>query len=823
MQASPAQQRGLVGHTQKPFLPRLGISSKLPLRHARLSPPRSCLAQESKQAEKTRKFFEAIRNKERARLLHLKEMQEKNDRQYEIEEVQAKEWAKFLSKLQGKAHGTYWDPIQGPDIMFSDFMKLLKAKQVQFMEYANAGEDVAVILPHRAKDLPILSTTKNDGKAGEKLVFRRYKIRQTPADGWTDIWDQLHEQLIHVNFINTKTIMSDVQPTLVILVVWSMRVLIAYIIFKWLRKKLYPWYKLKDRNDRPKIKRLKLGRDGDYLGSLGQSRARFITAEESTGVTFDDFAGQEYVKRELKEVVRILKGAKEYTGLGVYCPKGVLLYGPPGTGKTLLARAIAGEAGVPFFSASGSEFVEMFVGVAAARVRDLFTRARQFAPSIIFIDEIDAIGAKRGGPDVGGGGVEREQGLIQILTELDGFQTSNSQVLVVGATNRLDMLDPALLRKGRFDKVISVGLPTEEGRLAILRVHAKNKDWKSDLEKESFLKDIATSTLDYSGAELQNVLNEASILMVRKDKPYIEMEELEEAIQRQEGQFKTGEEDDVYVPDESRIRVAYREAAIAVLDCYLPNRHRPFLNTTIRYYDTTPNMNYAKRRGIVYAKKGDIVNSIVRACASRVIEEQIFGQENVSWISGTALEEAGAIADYLILQTGMTALGKLHYETEQDLVTHLGPKVQALRDEYMRFALEKCAAVLKEYRSAVETIADFLLEKMDIDAKEIWNIFNSAPRIPQPEPIPVDEYAALVYVGRWGIYGASLPGRVTFTPGFNGFATFGAPRPMHTRVINEKMWKLMDKSRMERLQRKSQAMADAQEAIPEVISVQQFL
>ncbi|MCO5611399.1 hypothetical protein L7F22_069333 [Adiantum nelumboides] len=824
MQASSAQQ---LCHDSKCLLPRLGSGSffyMVPLSRKRLPVPRSSLAKESKQDERTRKFFEALRNKERNRMLRLKEISEKAKRQHELDSVQVREWAKFLSRFLGKAKGTYWDPEPGPDLMFSDFTKLLKDKKVQFMDYANAGEDVAVILPHRARDLQASLATPTDGKANDnKLVFRRYNIRQMPADGWNDIWDQLHQQLIHVNVINTKTIFSDIEPTLVIFVVWSMRVLLASVIFNWLRKKLYPWYKLRDPNDRPKIKRLKLGRDGDYLGSLGQSRARFITAEESTGVTFDDFAGQEYVKRELKEVVKILKGAKEYMGLGVYCPKGVLLYGPPGTGKTLLARAIAGEAGVPFFSASGSEFVEMFVGVAAARVRDLFTRARQFAPSIIFIDEIDAIGAKRGGPDVGGGGVEREQGLIQILTELDGFQTSNSQVLVVGATNRLDMLDPALLRKGRFDKVVSVGLPTEEGRLEILRVHARNKDWRSELEKESFLKSIASSTIDYSGAELQNVLNEASILAVRKDKPFIEMEELEEAIQRQEGQFKTGEEDDVFVPDESRIRVAYREAAIAVLECYYPNRHRPFLNTTIRYYDTIPNINYAKRRGRVYAKKKDMVNSIVRACAPRVIEEQIFGEENVSWISGTSLEEAGSTADYLILQTGMTALGQLYYQTEQDLVTHLGPKVQALRDEYLRFALEKCASVLKEYRSAVETITEFLLEKTDIDADEIWHIFNSAPRIPQLEVAPVDEYGALLYAGRWGIYGVSLPGRVTFNPGFSGFVTFGAPRPMRTRVINEEVWRMMDAKRIERMQRYTKLKEDAEAASPEVVSAQQIL
>lgn len=751
-------------------------------------------------------------------------MKEKEERQYELEVVQAGEWAKFLSKLQGKAKGTYWDPEPAPDILFSDFVRLLQAKQVQVMEYANAGEDVAVILPHIVEDDQFTSTREKSDKASEKLIFKRHKIEKMPADGWNDIWGQLHQQLVHVDFINTKTILAEIQPTLIILVVWSMRVLIAYVIYKWLNKMLYPLYKLRDPNERPKIKRLKLGGlDDEYLGSLGQSRARFISAEEKTGVTFDDFAGQDYVKRELQEVVSILKGAQEFAGLGVYCPKGVLLYGPPGTGKTLLAKAIAGEAGVPFFSASGSEFVEMFVGVAAARVRDLFTRARQFAPSIIFIDEIDAIGAKRGGPDVGGGGVEREQGLIQILTELDGFQTSNAQVLVVGATNRLDMLDPALLRKGRFDKVISVGLPTEEGRLSILRVHAKNKDWKSELEKESLLKEVASLTPEFSGAELQNVLNEASILAVRKDKLFIEMEELTEALKRQEGQFKTGDEDELDVSAEARIRVAYREAAIAVLECYFPNRHKPFLKTTIRYLDTTPNMTYTQPRGSVFARKSDIVSSIVRACASRVVEEQIFGKENVSWISGTSLEEAGAIADYLILQTGMTALGKLYYETEQDVVTHLGQKVQALRDEYMRYALEKCAAVLKEYRSAVETIAEFLLEKSDIEGAEIWNIFNNAPRIPEPEPVPVDEYAALVYVGRWGIYGVSLPGRVTFMPGSNGFATYGAPRPMHTRVIKEEAWKMMDTLRTKRLEKFRQQKAEAQEEYPEVVSTQHFL
>ncbi|CAI5484554.1 unnamed protein product [Closterium sp. Yama58-4] len=318
---------------------------------------------------------------------------------------------------------------------------------------------------------------------------------------------------------------------------WGMRLALACGLYVGLERVLFPLYQPTKLEERPRSSHRKLTAVlNPDLGTMGQSRARYISAEEKTGITFDDFAGQDYVKRELQEVVRILRAAKEFEDLGVYCPKGVLLFGPPGTGKTLLAKAIAGEAGVPFFSVSGAEFVEMFAGVAASRVKDLFFRARQFAPAIIFIDEIDAIGSKRGtASDQGGGNIEREQGLIQILTELDGFQENQAKVLVIGATNRLDMLDPALLRKGRFDKVVRVGLPTEEGRFSVLKVHARNKAFKSEEEKLKLLREIAAATPDYSGAELMNILNEAAILAIRKDKDEIEREELLQAIDRVSG------------------------------------------------------------------------------------------------------------------------------------------------------------------------------------------------------------------------------------------------------------------------------------------------
>nr|GMC64425.1 probable inactive ATP-dependent zinc metalloprotease FTSHI 4, chloroplastic [Ipomoea batatas] len=544
--------------------------------------------------------------------------------------------------------------------------------------------------------------------------------------------------------------------------------------------------------DRPPSKKKNIPIENRSLGSLGKSRAKFISAEEKTGVTFDDFAGQEYIKRELQEIVRILKNEEEFRDKGIYCPKGVLLHGPPGTGKTLLAKAIAGEAGLPFFAASGTDFVEMFVGVAASRVKDLFYSARSYAPSIIFIDEIDAIGSKRGGPDIGGGGAEREQGLLQILTELDGFKVSTSQVLVIGATNRLDILDPALLRKGRFDKIIRVGLPSKDGRLAILKVHARNKFFRSEEEKETLLQEIAEKTEDFTGAELQNILNEAGILTTRKDSDYIGREELLEALKRQMGTFETGQEDSTEVPEELKLRLAYREAAVAVVACYIPDPYRPFTETDVNSIRNQPNMQYTEKAGRVFKKKSDYVNAIVRACAPRVIEEEMFGVDNLCWISANATLEASRLAEVLILQTGMTALGKAYYRYQRDLVPNLAAKVEVLRDEYIRFAVEKCTSILKENQAAVEAITDVLLEKGEIKADEIWSIYKNYPRVPQPTVRPIDEYGALIYAGRWGIHGASLPGRVTFAPGNVGFSTFGASRPMETQIISDETWKLVD-------------------------------
>ncbi|XP_042481047.1 probable inactive ATP-dependent zinc metalloprotease FTSHI 4, chloroplastic [Macadamia integrifolia] len=734
-------------------------------------------------------LFEKLKNAERERINKLEQLENKADMQLERQLVMASCWSRALLTMQGKLKGTEWDPENSHKIDYCEFWRLLNSNNVQFMEYSNYGQTISVILPYYKDG----KTEELEGNSKREIVFRRHVVDRMPIDCWNDVWQKLHQQLVNVDVFNVDPVHAEVYSTMATAVIWSMRLALSIALYLLIDSYMRPIYaKLIpcDLGTPTKKPRQPLKRQA--LGSLGKSRAKFISAEETTGVTFDDFAGQEYIKRELQEIVRILKNEEEFQNKGIYCPKGVLLHGPPGTGKTLLAKAIAGEAGLPFFAANGTDFVEMFVGVAASRVKDLFASARSFAPSIIFIDEIDAIGSKRGGPDIGGGGAEREQGLLQILTEMDGFKVSTSQVLVIGATNRLDILDPALLRKGRFDKIIRVGLPSKDGRLAILMVHARNKFFRSEEEKEALLQEIAELAVDFTGAELQNILNEAGILTARKDLDYIGREELLEALKRQKGTFETGQEDSSEVPEELKLRLAYREAAVAVLACYYPDPHRPFIETDIRSIRSQPNMHYAESSGKIFSRKSDYVNSIVRACAPRVIEEEMFGVDNLCWISAKATSEASRLAELLILQTGMTAFGQAYYRYESDLVPNLAAKLDALRDEYLRFAVVKCSSVLREYHSAVETITDILLEKGQISAEEIWETYKKAPRIPQPLVHPVDEYGALIYAGRWGIHGVSLPGRVTFAPGNVGFSTFGAPRPLETQIISDETWKLID-------------------------------
>ncbi|KAK7282341.1 hypothetical protein RIF29_11026 [Crotalaria pallida] len=778
--------------------------------------------EEEEEDAESSQLFEKLKEAERKRINELEEFDNKANVQLERQLVMASSWSRALLTLRGKLKGTEWDPENSHRIDFSDFLRLLDSNNVQFMEYSNYGQTISVILPYY----------KNGKKSGTEgnpkdIIFRRHPVDRMPIDSWNDVWGKLHQQIVNVDVINVDSVPAEVYSSIATAVIWSMRLALAVGFYVWIDNLMRPIYaKLIPCDLGPPTQQTRLPLKRQALGSLGKSRAKFISAEERTGVTFDDFAGQEYIKRELQEIVRILKNDEEFQDKGIYCPKGVLLHGPPGTGKTLLAKAIAGEAGLPFFAVNGTDFVEMFVGVAASRVKDLFGNARSFAPSIIFIDEIDAIGSKRGGPDIGGGGAEREQGLLQILTELDGFKVSTAQVLVIGATNRLDILDPALLRKGRFDKIIRVGLPSKDGRFAILKVHARNKFFRSEEEKEILLKEIAELTEDFTGAELQNILNEAGILTARKDLGYIGRDELLEALKRQKGTFETGQEDSTEIPEELKLRLAYREAAVAVLACYFPEPHRPFVETDINSIRSQPNMRYTDISGQVFARKSDYINSIVRACAPRVIEEEMFGIDNLCWISAKATLEASRRAEFLILQTGMTAFGKAYYKNQSDLVPNLAMKLEALRDEYMRYATEKCSSVLNEYQSAVETITDILLEKGQIKAEEIWQIYKSSPRVAQPSVSPVDEYGALIYAGRWGIHGISLPGRVTFAPGNAGFTTFGAPRPTETQIVNDETWKLVDDiwdKKVQEIREDASRVIEEEKEMPQLLMASHFL
>ncbi|PKI31218.1 hypothetical protein CRG98_048388, partial [Punica granatum] len=344
-------------------------------------------------------LFEKLKDAERERINKLEELERKANLQLERQLVMASDWSRALLSMRGKLKGTEWDPVNSHRIDFSDFLGLLNTNNVQFMEYSNYGQTISVILPYY-----------KNGKQGDmqpdsqtEVIFRRHVVDRMPIDCWNDVWKKLHQQVVNVDVINVDTVPAEVYSTIATAVIWSMRLALSVGLYLWIDSVMRPIYaKLIPFDLGVPNKKIPRPLKRRALGSLGKSRAKFISAEEKTGVTFDDFAGQEYIKGELQEIVRILKNEEEFQNKGIYCPKGVLLHGPPGTGKTLLAKAIAGEAGLPFFAANGTDFVEMFVGVAASRVKDLFASARSFAPSIIFIDEIDAIGSKRGGPDIGG-------------------------------------------------------------------------------------------------------------------------------------------------------------------------------------------------------------------------------------------------------------------------------------------------------------------------------------------------------------------------------------------------------------------------------------
>ena len=452
---------------------------------------------------------------------------------------------------------------------------------------------------------------------------------------------------------------------------------------------------------------------------FGRSRARL--SENNNKVTFDDVAGLTEEKEEVAELIDFLKNPKKFQKLGARIPKGVLLVGPPGTGKTLLARAVAGEANVPFYFISGSEFVELFVGVGASRVRDMFKQAKQSAPCLIFIDEIDAVGRQRGA-GLGGGHDEREQTLNQLLTEMDGFG-ANEGIIIIAATNRPDVLDPALLRPGRFDRQVQVNLPDCKGRKEILAVHAKNKIFSKGVKLEN----IAERTVGFSGADLENLLNEAALLAVRRDKESIGMAEIDEAHDRVlMGPAKTSKK---YTENDKKL-VAYHEAGHAVLGIKLDGANDVQKITIIpRGYAGGYTMMLPKEERFTATKK-ELLERIVGLLGGRVAEEMIF--DEVTTGAHNDFEQATKIARAMVTEYGMSSLGPVQLEQQEGSVflgrdynksRNFSSQVAFEIDQEMRKIMDECykkaQKLLKENKKLLDLIANTLLEKETITKEEI--------------------------------------------------------------------------------------------------------
>ena len=463
--------------------------------------------------------------------------------------------------------------------------------------------------------------------------------------------------------------------------------------------------------------------------NFGKSRARMSTQNEIK-VTFADVAGPKEEKEELEEIVDFLKAPRKYTQLGARIPKGVLLEGPPGTGKTLLAKAVAGEAGVPFFSISGSDFVEMFVGVGASRVRDLFQDAKKNAPCIVFIDEIDAV-ARRRGSGLGGGHDEREQTLNQLLVEMDGFGV-NEGIIVMAATNRKDILDPAILRPGRFDRDVIVGRPDVGGREEILKVHARNKPLGDDVD----LKQIAQTTAGFSGADLENLLNEAAILAAKENRVFIQQSDIRHAF------VKVGigpEKKSRIVSEKERRITAYHEAGHAILFHVLPDVGPVYSVSIIPTGGAGGYTMPLPEKDDMFNTKGHMLQEITVSLGGRVAEEEIF--DDITTGASQDIRQATAIAKSMITKFGMSEkLGLINYDNDSDEVfigrdfghtsRGYGEKIAGTIDEEVKRIIDECYAqarsIIQEYHPVLEKCAELLLEKEKITRSEFEALFEES-------------------------------------------------------------------------------------------------
>ncbi len=471
---------------------------------------------------------------------------------------------------------------------------------------------------------------------------------------------------------------------------------------------------------------------GTKAMSFGKSRARMST-DSDRKITFAEVAGLQEEKEELEEIVDFLKAPKKYIQVGARIPKGVLLVGPPGTGKTLLAKAVAGEAGVPFFTISGSDFVEMFVGVGASRVRDLFDEAKRHAPCIIFIDEIDAV-ARRRGTGMGGGHDEREQTLNQLLVEMDGFGV-NEGIIVMAATNRVDILDPAILRPGRFDRKVIVGRPDVKGREEILRVHAKGKP----LSEEVDLKQIAQTTAGFTGADLENLLNEAAILAAKEDRVFLKQEDIRKAF------VKVGigaEKKSRVISEKEKKITAFHEAGHAILFHVLPDVGPVYSVSIIPTGGAGGYTMPLPERDDMFNTKGKMLQDITVALGGRVAEEEVL--DDITTGASQDIKQATSLAKSMVTKFGMSeAVGLINYDDDSDEVfigrdlahasRRYGENVATTIDQEVKRIIDECyeraKSIIREYDGVLHACADLLLEKEKISREEFEALFEEKPAV----------------------------------------------------------------------------------------------
>jgi cell division protease FtsH len=561
---------------------------------------------------------------------------------------------------------------------------------------------------------------ESNGLAAEAVLKdgRKVRVDLIARDGNTELMKALRENSVDI------AVKAPQQPTLI----WQLAstffvpMLLIFILLMVLRRL----------SNAP-------GGPGQTL-SFGKTKARF-SPEAKTGIMFEDVAGIDTAKEELQEVVTFLKQPDRFTAVGAKIPKGVLLIGPPGTGKTLLAKAIAGEAGVPFFSLSGSEFVEMFVGVGASRVRDLFQKAKDNAPCIIFIDEIDAVGRQRGA-GIGGGNDEREQTLNQMLTEMDGFQ-GNSGVIVVAATNRPDVLDSALLRPGRFDRQITVDYPDYKGRQEILKVHARNKK----LEENVSLESVARLTPGFAGADLANLLNEAAILAARRYKEAIGELEIADAIDR----ITIGLSMKPMLDSSKKRLVAYHEVGHALVMTLLKNASLLDKITIVPrsggiggFAKGVPDEEYGLE------SRSQILDTITMMLGGRAAEEVVFGDAEITTGASGDFQQVARLTRLMVTQFGMSDLGLGALESESgevflgrnfmpqsDYSVKLGDRI----DRQIRQIAQTCYATAKrlieENRDLCDRLVDILLDVETLDGEEFRKIVGEYTKLPEKKPVSV--------------------------------------------------------------------------------------